>query len=157
MIVNYITPKGFDKLIKEQESLLKIERPKVVKVVTWAASLGDRSENADYQYGKKRLREIDRRLRFLKKRIESAQVIDPALCNSSKVQFGAKVVVETEDGNKRSYIIVGEDEINLREAKISWRSPIGKSLIGKQKGDLVVVKTPDGEKELEVLEILYRY
>ncbi|MDH5581898.1 MAG: transcription elongation factor GreB [Bdellovibrionales bacterium] len=157
MSINYITPQGLDKLCKEQENLLRVERPKVVKTVTWAASLGDRSENADYHYGKKRLREIDRRLRYLKKRIEMAEVVDPKLCASSKIQFGAKVLIETEKGLRRYYTIVGEDEISLQKGRISWKSPIGKSLLGKEKGDFIVVKTPEGEKELEVLEILYSY
>lgn len=151
---NYITPQGFQKLIDEQDHLLKKERPEVTKVVTWAASLGDRSENADYQYGKKRLREIDRRLRFLKKRIESSQIVDPEKQNSSKVQFGATVIVD--DGEKeRKYAIVGADEIDTTKNYISWKSPIGSKLLGKEVGDSINVTTPRGEIELEIIEIRY--
>ena len=153
---NYITPFGLSELLREQEFLLKMERPKVVKTVTWAASLGDRSENADYIYGKKRLREIDRRLRFLVKRIDHAQVVDPKKNKSNVVQFGATVRVIDEEGIQKDYIIIGVDEINVDKGLISWKSPIGKSLLGKSVGDFCQVGLPKGKIELEVLEIEYK-
>ncbi len=156
MVNNYITPEGYQKLIQEQDHLLKKERPEVVKIVTWAASLGDRSENADYQYGKKRLREIDRRLRFLKKRIELAKVVRPLDYQGELVKFGARVRVETEDGEEKVYHIVGEDEIELKIGKISWKSPVARALFDKEVGDVVNVRTPQGPKEIEILEISYR-
>ena len=115
---NYITPAGFDKIRAEYTGLLNVERPKVVEVVTWAASNGDRSENADYQYGKRRLREIDRRVFFLKNRLEDAEVIDPAKLNSEKIVFGATVTLENEDGESVTYQIVGEDEIDIKNKKM---------------------------------------
>jgi transcription elongation factor GreB len=153
---NYMTPYGFNLILKEQEYLLKVERPKVVQTVTWAASLGDRSENADYIYGKKRLREIDRRLRFLYRRIECACLVEPKLNMSNKVQFGASVEVVDEEGMKRDYIIVGVDEINVKKGLISWRSPIGKAVLGKSIGDYCVVKLPKGELELEIVNVEYK-
>lgn len=153
---NYITPHGFSLILKEQEYLLKSERPKVVQTVTWAASLGDRSENADYIYGKKRLREIDRRLRFLCRRIECACLISPKLNKSNKVQFGASVGVINEEGMKRDYVIVGVDEINVKKGLISWRSPIGKAVLGKSLGESCVVKLPKGDMELEIVFIEYK-
>jgi transcription elongation factor GreB len=153
---NYITPYGFSLILKEQEYLLKFERPKIVKIVTWAASLGDRSENADYIYGKKRLREIDRRLRFLSKRIDCACVIGTEQNNSSKVQFGATFKVIDEEALEREYIIVGVDEINVRMGLISWRSPIGKAVLGKSIGEFCVVKLPEGEMGLEIVAIEYK-
>lgn len=156
MVNNYITPEGYQKLIQEQDHLLKKERPEVVKIVTWAASLGDRSENADYQYGKKRLREIDRRLRFLKKRIELAKVVRSLDYQGELVKFGARVRVETEDGEEKVYHIVGEDEIELKIGKISWKSPVARALFDKEVGDIVNVRTPQGLKEIEILEISYR-
>lgn len=152
---NYITPGGFKRLSDEWERLTKVERPEVTKTVAWAASLGDRSENADYIYGKKRLREIDKRLRFLSKRIEAAEVIDPGQVVADKVQFGATVLVEDENAEKRSYSIVGVDEGQASEGLISWKSPIGRSLLGSSLGDIVIVRTPAGEYELEIIEIAY--
>lgn len=153
---NYITPLGLQKLLDEQEHLLKIERPEVTKVVTWAASLGDRSENADYQYGKKRLREIDKRLRFLAKRIDAAEAVDPEKIDTDKVQFGATVLLEDEEGTKKSFSIVGIDETDTKKSYISWRSPIGSALIGKEEGDEVIVRTPVGEVEYSILKIEYK-
>lgn len=153
---NYITPGGMKRLQDEYNYLKKIERPKVCDVVAWAASLGDRSENADYQYGKKRLREIDRRMRFLAKRIDIAVVIDPVTVKAQKIQFGATVVLEDEEGNERSFSIVGVDETDSPKGKISWKSPIGSSLLGKEEGDSVLVKAPGGEKEYEVISFCYR-
>lgn len=131
------------------------ERPEVVKLVQWAASNGDRSENADYLYGKKRLREIDRRLRFLASRIEAAQIIDPQTINSQKVQFGATVKTLNEEGVEKTWKIVGIDEINTQQGFISWLSPIGLGLIGKSLGDLVTIQTPQGEVNLEIVDITY--
>lgn len=152
---NYITPKGYKRLTDEQEHLLRVERPEATKVVTWAASLGDRSENADYIYGKKKLREIDRRLRFLAKRIDAANIVDPTLIKSVKVQFSATVVVVDEDGKRKKYSIVGEDETNTKEGLLSWKSPIARGLLGKSIGDIAEIETPSGEIELEIVEIKY--
>lgn len=153
---NYITPKGFAKLQEELHQLVRIERPEVTKTVAWAAGNGDRSENADYIYGKKRLREIDKRVRFLTQRIELAVVVDPATIQTSKVQFGASVLIEDEDGDSKMIIIVGVDEIDTTKGLISWRSPIGSSLIGKQVGDTIEVRTPKGLLSYEILEIIYQ-
>ena len=140
----------------ERDHLVKTERPEVTKVVSWAASLGDRSENADYQYGKKRLREIDRRVSFLNKRINEAQIVDPLLVKSDKVQFGATVVVIDEDEAEKEYSIVGEDESSPKIGLISWKSPIGSRLLGKTVGDTVVIKAPTREFEVEIISIDYR-
>ncbi len=151
-----MTPACFSRLSNEMENLLKVERPETTKVIAWAAGNGDRSENADYIYGKKRLREIDRRLRFLKKRLSDAVVINPIEMKSSKVQFSATVTVEDEDGEQRSYSIVGVDEVEVSKGWISWKSPIGKSLLGKMVGDCVEVKAPKECFELEIIKIEYR-
>ncbi len=153
---NYITPMGNQKLVDELEQLLRIERPEVTKLVQWAASNGDRSENADYLYGKKRLREIDRRVRFLSQRLDAAVIVDPARIKSEKVQFGATLDVTDENGNVRKYSIVGVDEVDTAKGRISWQSPIGKSLIGKTVGDEVLVKIPSGEVTLEIVKIIYQ-
>lgn len=152
---NYITPLGLKRLFDEQNYLLKQDRPAVTKVVTWAASLGDRSENADYQYGKKRLREIDRRLRFLAKRIDAAEEVDPEKISTDKVQFGATVTIEDEEESKKNFSIVGVDETDTGKTYISWRSPIGSALIGKEVGDEVIVRTPLGEVEYSIVKIKY--
>lgn len=151
-----MTPKGHKKLLDELEHLLKVERPEVTKLVQWAASNGDRSENADYLYGKKRLREIDRRVRFLSQRLDAASVVDPLTINSSKIQFGATIKVADEDGNLRTFSIVGVDEVDTAKQRISWQSPIGKALIGKSLGDEVTIQTPGGEISYEVTEIKYQ-
>jgi len=153
---NYITPEGYQRLVDERDHLLKVERPETTKVVAWAASLGDRSENADYQYGKKRLREIDRRVAFLNQRIDAAKIVDPSEITSSKVQFGATVVVCDEQEQERRYTIVGEDESSPRDGLISWKSPIGSRLLGKEIGDQVSVQAPGGESEFSVLSIEYK-
>ena len=151
---NYITPLGFEALKKEAKSLFE-ERPKVVATVAWAAGNGDRSENGDYIYGKKRLREIDSRIRFLGKRIEAAQVINPSELNSDKVIFGATVVIEDEDGINKTYQIVGEDETHAESNKISWRSPMGKALLGKKIESEVLVKKPSKESWVSIIEIKF--
>lgn len=153
---NYITPRGFKRLQDELEQLTRVERPEVTKTVAWAASNGDRSENADYIYGKKRLREIDRRTRFLTSRIDKAVVVDPLQIKSMKVQFGATVTVEDEDdGETKTVSIVGVDEINTEKNQISWRSPLGSSLIGKEVGDTILLRIPIGTKTYEIIEIVY--
>jgi len=154
---NYITPQGFQKVREEYNQLLKIERPELVKVIEWAASNGDRSENADYIYGKRRLREIDKRLYFLQKRLESAEIIDGfEQTNRDKIFFGATVKLEDEEGNEFSYHIVGEDEIDTPSGKISWVSPLGKALLGKCLDDEVTVKRPAGPKTFTIIEIDYK-
>ncbi len=153
---NYITPKGNKKLQDELEQLLRVERPEVTKLVQWAASNGDRSENADYLYGKKRLREIDRRVRFLSQRLDAAVVVDPLSIKSTKAQFGATLQVSDEEGKIKTYSIVGVDEVNTAKGHISWQSPIGKALIGKEEGDEILVKIPAGEVTLEIVKIIYQ-
>lgn len=152
---NYITPHGIARLLAEQEQILKIERPEILKVIEWAASLGDRSENADYQYAKRKLRELERRLRFLRHQIDEAVVVDPTKNKLDTVQFGASVSVEDEDGRVKNYAIVGTDETNAEKNYISWKSPIAKALLGKKVGDFVSVSTPNGEVELEIIALQY--
>lgn len=152
---NYISPLGYKRLADELDHLLKVERPEITKLVQWAASNGDRSENADYLYGKRRLREIDRRLRFLNQRLDAALVVDPLSINSIKVQFGATVSIEDDEGNKRELTIVGVDEVETSLGRISWQSPIGKSLLGKEEGDEVNIHAPGGEKSYVILSVKY--
>jgi transcription elongation factor GreB len=152
---NYITIRGFERLKAELHELLTSERPKVVDVVAWAASNGDRSENADYTYGKKRLREIDRRIRFLQKRIDAAEIVDPQKQSGDKVLFGATVTVLDEDERHRVYKIVGVDETDASAGKVSWISPIGQTLLQAKTGELVTLKTPKGEEDLEIIKIEY--
>lgn len=152
---NYITPKGLERLKAELHELLTVERPKVVDVVAWAASNGDRSENADYTYGKKRLREIDRRIRFLQKRIDFSEVVDPVLQKGDKVLFGATVTILDEEENEKTYQIVGVDETDAKLGKVSWISPIGQALLQAREGDSVVLRTPKGEEELEIMRVQY--
>jgi transcription elongation factor GreB len=154
---NYITPAGFARLSAEYQALLHQERPQVVERVSWAASNGDRSENGDYLYGKKRLREIDRRLRFLAKRMEAAEIVDPASrAGAQQVFFGATVALEDETGQQRTIRIVGEDEVNVTQGDISWVSPLAKALLRARVGDVVKVNLPRGLSEIEVLDIAYR-
>ena len=153
---NYITPTGYQKLVDERDLLVKTERPEVTKVVSWAASLGDRSENADYQYGKKKLREIDRRLRFLNTKINTAVVVDPETQTGERVQFGATVTIEDEEGNTKMYSIVGQDEIDPKAGLISWKSPIAQALLGKEVGDEVDVIGPQGIISFEIAAIDYK-
>jgi transcription elongation factor GreB len=153
---NYITVDGLKRLKDELHFLLTVDRPKVVEVVAWAAGNGDRSENADYQYGKRRLREIDRRVRFLQKRIDIAEVVDPVMQKGSKVLFGATVVVRDEQEVERTYRIVGIDETDAKLGKISWVSPIGRALLQSTEGDVVTLKTPRGEEDLEIVSVTYK-
>ncbi|MSO97471.1 MAG: transcription elongation factor GreB [Rhodospirillaceae bacterium] len=153
---NYVTPEGFQKLRDELTQLARVERPKVVEVVSWAAGNGDRSENGDYIYGKKRLREIDRRMRYLTKRIESATVVDPALQKiRDQVFFGATVTYADLHGHEKTVRIVGIDEANLEAGMVSWVSPIAKSLLKSCEGDSVTLRTPAGEEKIEVRAIRY--
>jgi transcription elongation factor GreB len=154
-IINYITPKGHQKLVDELEQLLRVERPEVTRLVQWAASNGDRSENADYIYGKRRLREIDRRIRFLSGRLDAAQIVDPVKTQSIKVQFGATVETLNENGETKRFTIVGVDEVDTAKGRISWQSPIGKNLIGKCQGDEVTIRIPAGEMVYEIVSIIY--
>ena len=155
MALNYITPGGLQALKDELEYLLKEDRPKVVATVAWAASNGDRSENADYIYGKRRLREIDRRIGFLTKRIEAAQVVDPKENPSEKIIFGATIHIENEDGERKTYQIVGEDEIDTTGLKISWKSPMAKALLGKKIDEDVLVKKPQKAVWVTILDIQF--
>lgn len=154
-LVNLITPLGYKKLVDEFNELSKKERPLVVQEVSAAAKQGDRSENAEYQYGKKRLREIDRRLRFLDKRISLARIIDPKEQKGIKILFGATVKLENAEGKKISYQIVGEDEADLNLKKISWKSPLGNELLNKQKGEIIVVEVPAGVREFEIIDFKF--
>ena len=151
---NYITPAGYARLDAELRRLVGEERPEVVKVVSWAASNGDRSENGDYIYGKKRLREIDRRVRFLIKRLEAAEVVHSSGRDTDQVFFGACVRVKGKDGEKLVRI-VGVDEVDPARGDVSWISPIAKALIKAREGDTVVLRTPGGEEPLEILEVTY--
>ena len=151
---NYITPHGHEALVRELERLGQ-ERSRVVIEVADAAAQGDRSENAEYIYGKKRLREIDRRMRFLRKRLEIAVVVDPAIDRGDTVFFGATVHLEDGD-TKATYQIVGEDELDADEGKISWRSPLGTALLRKEVDQIVRVRTPVGERTWRIVEVQYR-
>ncbi len=153
-MANYITKKGAKRLQEELERLWKKDRPHIVREVSEAAAMGDRSENAEYIYGKKKMREIDRRIQFLRKRLESAVVVTRPE-EQGAIFFGAVVVVEDEDGTQATYRIVGEDEIDLGEKHISWKSPIGHALLKKKVGDVVTVRRPNGEIELSVVSFRY--
>ncbi|WP_114394179.1 transcription elongation factor GreB [Oleisolibacter albus] len=153
---NYMTPAGFEALQTELRTLLRVERPKVVEIVAWAAGNGDRSENGDYLYGKKRLREIDRRVRFLTKRLESAEVVDPTRqTRRDQVFFGATVTFARDDETERTVTIVGIDEADMDKGKVSWISPIARALLKARVGDVVLLRTPAGPEEIEVISILY--
>ena len=152
---NYITPAGYARMKAELKQLLDVERPEVVSIVHWAASNGDRSENGDYIYGKKRLREIDRRIRFLIKRLEIAEVVDFRGQEQDQVFFGATVSVRDTSGATRSVSIVGMDEVDPARGRVSWISPIAKALLKARVGDSVVLRSPSGAEELEVEDIRY--
>lgn len=153
---NYMTPAGFARLRSELVSLLNVERPAVVQTVSWAASNGDRSENGDYIYGKKRLREIDRRLRFLTRRLDNAEVVDPATRESTdQVFFGATVRYANAVGEELQIAIVGIDEVDLPRGRVSWISPIARALIKAREGDLVQLRTPGGVEKIEIIEVRY--
>ncbi len=150
---NYITPAGAERLRSELRELLHQARPEVVRTVAWAASNGDRSENGDYIYGKRRLREIDRRIRFLQRRLDQAEVVDPAQQQGDRVLFGARVTVEDESGTHKTFRIVGVDEANPSVGDVSWISPIAKALLHARVGDVVQFRSPKGEEDLEVLKV----
>lgn len=152
---NYITPRGAAQLKKELHQLLTVDRPALVQTVSWAASNGDRSENADYIYGKRRLREIDRRVRFLTQRLEAAVIIDPATQNSDRVLFGATVTIQNEEEIIKKYTIVGADEIEASQGRVSWASPMAKVLLNARVGDWVTLISPKGKEDLEILKIEY--
>jgi transcription elongation factor GreB len=158
-VKNYITPSGLQRLKDEHRFLLTRERPAVTQVVAWAASNGDRSENADYQYGKRRLREIDRRIRFLTKRIDAAEIVDPETPRSGKsatlVFFGATVRYANAAGTQRTVSIVGVDEVDLDRDHISWVSPLARALMKKGPGDRVVLHAPGGTEQLQILDVYY--
>ena len=152
----YITPAGFARVRAEYDQLFGIERPKVVEVISWAAGNGDRSENGDYIYGRKRLREIDRRLGYLAKVMKEAKVVDPASqTEQDRVRFGATVELADESDERRTLTLVGNDEADASEGKVSWSSPIARALVGARVGDDRVVRLPSGEKSYEILAITY--
>jgi transcription elongation factor GreB len=153
---NYMTPRGFAAMQRELQKLLREERPRIVETVAWAASNGDRSENGDYIYGKKRLREIDRRMRYLTKRLESAEVVDPRRQKGlERVFFGATVTYAREDGTELTVTLVGIDEADLSQGKISWISPVARALMKSRAGDTVELRTPAGTETIEVLSVSY--
>ena len=153
---NYITPAGHARLRDELESLVKRERPHVVEVVAWAASNGDRSENGDYIYGKRRLREIDRRIRFLSKRLDIAEIVDPLRQgDNDQIFFGARVTIVDQDGQENTYTIVGVDEAEVSRGRISWISPLARALLKAREGDSIRFQSPVGIRELEILEVMY--
>jgi transcription elongation factor GreB len=158
-VKNYITPAGLQRLIDERRFLLTRERPAVTQVVAWAAGNGDRSENADYQYGKRRLREIDRRIRFLTKRIDAAEVVDPEARRTGRaathIFFGATVRYVNAAGTERTVRIVGVDEVDLNRHYISWVSPLARALMKSGPGDRVVLRAPGGTDQLEILDVRY--
>ena len=154
---NYMTPGGWRRMRDEVQWLVNTERPQVTSVVSWAAKLGDRSENADYQYGKKRLREIDRRIRYLTKRLEAAEVVDPATREETdQVFFGATVSYANRRGEENTISIVGLDEVDTARHYVSWISPIARALIKCREGDSVTLRTPGGDEQLEILEVRYQ-
>lgn len=153
---NYMTPDGYHRLRTELLHLIDVERPKVVDIVSWAASNGDRSENGDYLYGKKRLREIDRRIRYLTKRLDVAEVVDPSLHHGNdQVFFGATVTYENQQGEQRTITIKGIDEVDNLRGEVSWVSPIARALLRAREGDEVSLMTPGGLDRLEVLAVRY--
>ena len=152
----FITAEGFARIRAEYDELFGVERPKIVEIVSWAASLGDRSENADYLYGKKRLREIDRRLAHLARVMKAAKIVDPAAqASRDQVRFGATVELADEDDNRRMLTIVGDDEADAGAGRIAWSAPLARALIGAKVGDERVVRLPAGEKSYEVMRITY--
>lgn len=155
-IVYHMTPKGHTTLSEELRFLLHQERPKIVEIVSWAAGNGDRSENGDYLYNKKRLREIDRRVRYLTKRLENSVIVDPLKQqNLTRIYFGAKVTYAREDDSEVTVHLVGEDEADFDKGKINWHSPVGRALMKAQVGDTVKVRTDNGVESIEILEISY--
>lgn len=156
MADRFITPEGLARIRAEYEELFAVERPKIVETVSWAASLGDRSENADYIYGKRRLREIDRRLGHLAKIMKQAKIVDPAEQQArDEVRFGATVELADEDDNRRTLTIVGDDECDASAGRIGWSAPLARALVGARVGDERIVRLPVGEKSYEIIGIKY--
>jgi len=158
-VKNYITPQGYSRLKTELTKLMNIERPELVKTISWAASNGDRSENGDYIYGKKRLREIDHRIHYLNKRLDSAELVDPARRgDSDQIYFGATVTYAYVRGGRdeRIVTIVGVDEVDTKRGQVSWLSPIARVLLKRRSGDIVTLATPAGEAEIEIIGVRYR-
>ncbi len=154
-VKNYITPAGYRRLQEELARLWKIERPQVVTTVAWAAGNGDRSENGDYIYGKKKLREIDRRIRYLSKSLDRAVVVDNAGKRIDRVFFGATVTVAFENGEERDVTIVGVDELGAADGRVSWRSPLARALIKAKVGDTVTLRAPRGDEHIEIISVRY--
>ncbi len=155
-VKNYITPGGFKKLQEDLARLWKVERPPIVATAAWAAGNGDRSENADYQYAKRKLREIDRRIRYLSKSLDHAVVVDNAGKTHGRVHFGATVTYRYEEtGEEREVTIVGVDELDSSDARVSWRSPLAKSLLKANVGDTVILRAPRGPERLEIIAVRY--
>ena len=154
-VKNYITPGGFRRMQEELARLWKVDRPPIVATVQWAAGNGDRSENGDYIYGKKKLREIDRRIRFLSKRLDAAVVVNNAGKTHQRVHFGATVTIESENGHEREVTIVGVDELDSGDARISWRSPLGRALLTASVGDTVTIQAPRGPERVEIVSVRY--
>lgn len=153
---NYMTPSGHARMREEFDQLWKVERPKLVETIHWAASNGDRSENGDYIYGKRRLREIDRRIRYLSKRLENAEVVDPATREETdQIFFGATVMIVDAHNDESTFTIVGIDEVDLSKNHISWISPMARALMKAREGDTVTLSTPGGKREMQVLEVRY--
>jgi len=152
---NYITPAGLRRLNDELSRLWKTDRPKLVETIAWAASNGDRSENGDYIYGKRKLREIDRRIRFLSQRIDSAVVVDNAGKDHERVYFGATVTFADESGSEQTVSVVGIDEVDASNGRVSWISPIATALLKGSVGDVVTLRTPRGSEEIEILDLRY--
>ncbi len=153
---NYITSEGFKKLVDELNELILKERPEITKVIQWAAGNGDRSENADYLYGRKRLREIDKRCNFLRKRIELANVVEIKNIKSTVIKFGATVTLLNDKNEYKTITIVGVDEVDTKNNKISWQSPLGKSLLNKEVGDEIEFKSPSGLQSYEIADFTYK-
>jgi transcription elongation factor GreB len=154
-IKNYITPAGYRRLQEELARLWKVERPPVVTTVAWAASNGDRSENGDYIYGKKKLREIDRRIRYLSKTLDRAVVVDNSGKTHQRVHFGATVTIANEAGEEREVTIVGVDELDAGDTRVSWRSPLARALLTARVGDTVTVRAPRGPEQVEIVAVRY--
>jgi transcription elongation factor GreB len=153
---NYVTPQGYRALREEYEALFGVERPRLIETIAWAAANGDRSENADYQYGRRRLREIDRRINFLSKRMKEAKVTDPAAQpDRDRVWFGATVTLADEEGRERTLTLVGEDEADASAGRISWYSPVARAIRGAAVGDTRRVALPTGGRDYEVVAIVY--
>jgi len=152
---NYMTPAGYARLKSELKRLVEVERPETVRVVSWAASNGDRSENGDYIYGKRRLRELDRRIRYLMKRLENSEVVDPRDQDRERVFFGATVVYADQAGEEHQISIVGIDEADPSRGRVSWISPIAKAMLRAREGDTITLRTPKGLESLDIVEIRY--